>query len=176
MPVELPFAKIDGKRIITSTEALELSEIPKHLIVIGGGIIGLEMGSVYNRLGSEVTVIEYMDRLVPGMDGDISKDLKRVLGKQGFKFELKTKVQDVSVKGKTVTVKAENKKGEAVEFKGDYCLVAVGRKAFTDKLGLENAGIKTDERGRIETNEHLQTNVDNIYAIGDVVKGAMAGS
>jgi dihydrolipoamide dehydrogenase len=107
------------------------------------------------------------------MDGDISKELKRIFGKQGMKFELSTKVSDVSVKGKTVTVKAENKKGEAVEFKGDYCLVAVGRKPYTEGLGLENVGIKTDDRGRIEVDGQLQTNVPGIYALGDVVKGAM---
>jgi len=172
-PVHLPFAKIDKKRVITSTEALQLSEVPKELIIIGGGIIGLEMGSVYMRLGSKVTVIEYANKLTPGMDQDISKELKRFLTKQGMKFELSTKVNDVSVKGKTVTVKAENKKGEAVEFKGDYCLVAVGRKPYTEGLGLENVGVKLDDRGRIETNEKLQTSVDNIYAVGDVIKGAM---
>ena len=172
-PVNLPFAKVDKKRVITSTEALKLSEVPKHLVIIGGGIIGLEMGSVYLRLGSEVTVIEYADRLTPSMDGDISKELKRIFGKQGMKFELSTKVSDVSVKGKTVTVKAENKKGEAVEFKGDYCLVAVGRKPYTEGLGLDNVGIKTDDRGRIEVDGQLQTNVPGIYALGDVVKGAM---
>lgn len=172
-PVHLPFAKIDKKRVITSTEALSLKEIPKHLVIIGGGIIGLEMGSVYHRLGSEVTVIEYANRLTPGMDGDISKELKRFLSKQGMKFELSTKVEDVSVKGKKVTVKASNKKGEAVSFEGDYCLVAVGRKPYTEGLGLENVGVEVDERGRIATNHLLQTNVENIYAIGDVVKGAM---
>ncbi|MCB9256337.1 MAG: dihydrolipoyl dehydrogenase [Chitinophagales bacterium] len=172
-PVNLPFAKVDKKRIITSTEALELKEIPKHLLIIGGGIIGLEMGSVYLRLGSEVTVIEYADRLTPGMDSDISKELKRFLAKQGMKFELSTKVQDVSSKGKTVTVKAENKKGEQVEFTGDYCLVAVGRKAYTEGLGLENIGLTTDDRGRIETDGQLQTKIPGIYALGDVVKGAM---
>lgn len=172
-PVELPFAKVDKKRVITSTEALSLKEVPKHLVIIGGGIIGLEMGSVYLRLGSEVTVIEYADRLTPGMDSDISKELKRIFSKQGMKFELSTKVSDVSVKGKTVTVKAENKKGEAVEFKGDYCLVAVGRKPYTEGLGLENVGIKTDDRGRIEVDGQLQTSVPGIYALGDVVKGAM---
>ncbi|MCB0509410.1 MAG: dihydrolipoyl dehydrogenase [Bacteroidetes bacterium] len=172
-PVNLPFAKVDKKRIISSTEALELKEIPKHLLIIGGGIIGLEMGSVYLRLGSEVTVIEYADRLTPGMDSDISKELKRFLAKQGMKFELSTKVQDVSSKGKTVTVKAENKKGEQVEFTGDYCLVAVGRKAYTEGLGLENIGLTTDDRGRIETDGQLQTKIPGIYALGDVVKGAM---
>ena len=172
-PVHLPFAKIDKKRVITSTEALKLPEVPKHLVIIGGGIIGLEMGSVYLRLGSHVTVVEYSNRVTPGMDGDISKDLKRIFAKQGMKFELSTKVNAVSVKGKEVTVKAENKKGVAVEFKGDYCLVAVGRKAYTEGLGLENVGITTDDRGRIETDGQLQTNVQGIYALGDVVKGAM---
>jgi len=172
-PVNLPFAKIDKDRVITSTEALKLKEVPKHLVIIGGGIIALEMGSVYLRLGSEVTVIEYEDRLTPGMDGDISKELKRVFSKQGMKFQLSTKVNDVSVKGKTVTVKAENKKGEAIEFQGDYCLVAVGRKPYTEGLGLEKVGVKMDDRGRIETDGQLQTSVAGIYAIGDVVKGAM---
>ncbi len=172
-PIQLPFAKIDKKRVITSTEALKLPEVPKHLLIIGGGIIGLEMGSVYLRLGSQVTVVEYANRLTPGMDGDISKDLKRIFAKQGMKFELSTKVSKVNVKGKTVTVKAENKKGEEVEFKGDYCLVAVGRKPYTEGLGLENIGIETDDRGRIETDGQLQTKVPGVYAIGDVVKGAM---
>jgi dihydrolipoamide dehydrogenase len=172
-PINLPFAKIDKDRVITSTEALKLKEVPKHLVLIGGGIIGLEMGSVYLRLGSEVTVVEFADRLTPGMDSDIGKEMKRVLSKQGMKFELSTKVNDVSVKGKVVTVKAENKKGEAVEFKGDYCLVAVGRKPFTEGLGLDKAGVKLDERGRVEVDGHLQTNIPGIYAIGDVVKGAM---
>ncbi len=172
-PIHLPFAKIDKKRVITSTEALKLPEVPKHLLIIGGGIIGLEMGSVYLRLGSQVTVVEYANRLTPGMDGDISKDLKRIFAKQGMKFELSTKVSKVNVKGKTVTVKAENKKGKEVEFKGDYCLVAVGRKPYTEGLGLENVGIETDDRGRIETDGQLQTKVPGIYALGDVVKGAM---
>ena len=172
-PIQLPFAKIDKKRVITSTEALKLPEVPRHLLIIGGGIIGLEMGSVYLRLGSQVTVVEYANRLTPGMDGDISKDLKRIFAKQGMKFELSTKVSKVNVKGKTVTVKAENKKGEEVELKGDYCLVAVGRKPYTEGLGLENIGIETDDRGRIETDGQLQTKVPGVYAIGDVVKGAM---
>ncbi|MFT4969639.1 MAG: dihydrolipoamide dehydrogenase [Chitinophagales bacterium] len=172
-PVHLPFAKIDKKRVITSTEALKLTEVPKHLIIIGGGIIALEMGSVYLRLGSQVTVIEYAARLTPGMDSDIGKDLKRILSKQGMKFELSTKVNGVSAEGKTVTVKAENKKGATVEFKGDYCLVAVGRKPYTEGLGLENIGLTTDNKGRIETDGQLQTKVQGVYAIGDVVKGAM---
>lgn len=170
---ELPFAKTDKERIITSTEALELKEVPKHLIVIGGGVIGLELGSVYLRLGSEVTVVEFMDRIIPGMDGALSKELTKVLKKQGMKFHTSTKVTEVKNNGNNVTVKAEDKKGEQLTFEGDYVLVSVGRSPYTEGLGLENAGVETDERGRIKTNSHLQTNVSNVYAIGDVVAGAM---
>jgi dihydrolipoamide dehydrogenase len=172
-PASLPFIELDKNRIITSTEALKLPEIPKHLVVIGGGVIGLELGSVYKRLGAEVSVIEYMDKIVPGMDADVSKELQKVLKKQGVKFFTKHAVNDVQRTGEEITVKATNKKGEEIVFKGDYCLVSVGRKAYTDGLGLENIGVKVNERGQVETNDHLQTNVSNIYAIGDVVKGAM---
>lgn len=172
-PTALPFLKIDKKKIITSTEALELQEVPKHMVIIGGGVIGLELGSVYSRLGAKVSVIEYTDGLIPSMDKGLGKELQRVLKKQGMEFYLNHKVTGATVKGKNVTVTAENKKGENVEFKGDYCLVSVGRSAYTEGLGLENVGIKVDERGRIPTNENLQTSVDNIWAIGDVVKGAM---
>lgn len=172
-PSSLPFITIDKERIITSTEALKLKEIPKHLIVIGGGVIGLELGSVYSRLGSEVSVVEYMDKVVPGMDTDVSKELAKVLKKQGMKMNLSHGVTSVERNGDEVIVKATDKKGREVEFKGDYCLVSVGRKAYTEGLGLENVGIKVNERGQIEINDHLQTNVSNIYAIGDVVKGAM---
>jgi len=170
---ELPFAKTDKERIITSTEALELKEVPKHLVVIGGGVIGLELGSVYLRLGSEVTIVEFMDRIIPGMDGALSKELTKVLKKQGMKFHTSTKVTEVKNNGKNVTVKAEDKKGEQLTFEGDYVLVSVGRSPYTEGLGLENAGIETDERGRIKTDAHLKTNVANVYAIGDVVAGAM---
>jgi len=172
-PASLPFIELDKERIITSTEALKLPEIPKHLVVIGGGVIGLELGSVYKRLGAEVSVIEYMDKIVPGMDTDISKELQKVLKKQGVKFFTKHTVNNVQRNEEEITVKATNKKGEEVVFKGDYCLVSVGRKAYTNGLGLENIGVKVNERGQVETNDHLQTNVPNIYAIGDVVKGAM---
>ena len=172
-PSSLPFIKIDKKRVITSTEALEMKEIPKHLIVIGGGVIGVELGSVYARLGAKVTVVEYLDRLIPTMDSAMGKDLGRSLKKLGFDIKTSHKVTAVTSKGKEVTVTAENKKGEKVEIKGDYCLVSIGRRPYTDKLGLENAGVKLSDRGQIETDEHLQTNVPNIYAIGDVVKGAM---
>lgn len=172
-PSSLPFISIDKERIITSTEALKLKEVPKHLLVIGGGVIGLELGSVYKRLGAEVTVIEYAPTITPTMDKDISKELTKVLKKQGVKFNVSHGVTSVNRNGNEVIVKATNKKGEEVEFKGDYCLVAVGRRPYTDGLGLEKVGIKVSERGHIDVNDHLQTNVNNIYAIGDVVKGVM---
>ncbi|QTE21980.1 dihydrolipoyl dehydrogenase [Polaribacter cellanae] len=172
-PSSLPFIKIDKERIITSTEALKLSEIPKDLLVIGGGVIGLELGSVYKRLGANVTVIEYMDKIVPGMDADVSKELQKVLKKQGIKFATSHKVNAVERNGDTITVKATDKKDREIEFSGDYCLVSVGRKAYTAGLGLEKVGVEVNERGQISVNDHLQTNIKNIYAIGDVVKGAM---
>lgn len=172
-PSTLPFITLDKERIITSTEALKLSEIPKDLLVIGGGVIGLELGSVYKRLGANVTVIEYMDKIVPGMDADVSKELQKVLKKQGIKFATSHKVQSVTRNGNEITVKAINKKEQEIEFKGDYCLVSVGRSPYTEGLGLENVGIKLNQRNQIEINTHLQTNVANIYAIGDVVEGAM---
>ena len=172
-PSSLPFIDIDKERIITSTEALKLTEIPKHMIVIGGGVIGLELGQVYKRLGADVTVVEYMDRIIPTMDSAQSKELMKVMKKQGVKFNLSHKVSGVSRDGEEVTVTATDKKDQEVEFKGDYVLVSVGRKAYTDGLNLDAAGLKTDERGRVTVNEHLQTEVSNIYAIGDVVRGAM---
>ncbi len=172
-PASLPFIKIDKKRIITSTGALSLTDIPKHLMVIGGGVIGLELGQVYNRLGSEVSVIEYMPNIIPTMDSTLSKELQKSLKKQGMKFFTEHQVSSVISNDKEVMVKAKNKKDEIVEFKGDYCLVAVGRKPFTEGLGLEKAGVKLAEHGQIETNQHLQTSINTIYAIGDVIKGAM---
>ncbi|MEZ7824842.1 MAG: dihydrolipoyl dehydrogenase [Schleiferiaceae bacterium] len=172
-PIELPFAKFDKERVISSTEALSLKEIPKHMIVIGGGVIGLELGSVYKRLGAEVTIVEYAPNIIPTMDGAMGKELMRSLKKLGMKFSLSSKVSNVTRDGDVVKVTATNKKGDEVVFEGDYCLVAVGRGAYTAKLGLENVGIETDERGRINVNDHLQTAVPNIYAIGDVIKGAM---
>ncbi|ADV50887.1 dihydrolipoyl dehydrogenase [Cellulophaga sp. E16_2] len=172
-PSTLPFIKLDKERVITSTEALELKEVPKHMIVIGGGVIGLELGQVYKRLGAEVTVVEFMDRIIPGMDGALSKELMKVLKKQKIKFQLSHKVKSVERNGNEIIVKADNKKGEEITFTGDYCLVAVGRHAYTDGLNLEAAGVKLEERGRVAVNGQLQTNVSNIYAIGDVIKGAM---
>ncbi|MCZ4318444.1 dihydrolipoyl dehydrogenase [Aequorivita viscosa] len=172
-PSTLPFIKLDKDRIITSTEALSLKEIPKHLIVIGGGVIGLELGQVYRRLGAEVSVVEYMDRIIPTMDSSQSKELMKAMKKQGVKFHLSHKVSAVSKKGKEITVTATDKKDKEVTFKGDYCLVSVGRKPYTDGLKAENAGVKITERGMIDVNDQLQTNIKNIYAIGDVVRGAM---
>lgn len=172
-PSSLPFIKLDKERVITSTEALKLPEVPKHLVIIGGGVIGIELGQVYLRLGAEVSVVEFMDRIIPGMDASLSKELTKVLKKQGMKFYTSHKVQSVDRKGKTVTVKAENAKGEIITLEGDYSLVSVGRRPYTDGLNADKAGVKLTERGQIEVNDHLQTNVSNIYAIGDVVRGAM---
>jgi dihydrolipoamide dehydrogenase len=173
-PSSLPFIKIDKKRIITSTEALTLSEVPKHLILIGGGVIGLELGSVYKRLGAKVSVIEYMDSIIPTMDRGLGKELQRVLSKQGMEFYTGHKVTGATVKGKEVTVTFDAPNGEKKELKGDYCLVAVGRIAYTDNLGLDKIGLTVEERGRkVTVDEHLETSVKGVYAIGDVIKGAM---
>ena len=172
-PGNLPFIKVDKERIITSTEALKLKEIPKHIVVIGGGVIGLELGQVYRRLGSEISVIEYADRITPVMDASLSRELMKVMKKQGVKFYLSHEVKKVERKNKEVIITALNKTGESINFTGDYCLVSVGRKPNTDLLNLEAAGVKVDKLGRVEVNQHLQTANSNIYAIGDVVKGAM---
>jgi dihydrolipoamide dehydrogenase len=171
-PTSFPGMEIDKKRVISSTEALTLTEIPKHLVVIGGGVIGLELGSVYHRLGAEVSVVEYADSVISTMDAGLGKEMGRVLKKQGMNLYLGHKVTSVTTKGKVVTVKAEGKKGD-IALEADYCLVSVGRRPYTDGLAADKAGVKLDDKGRIETNDHLQTNVPTIYAIGDVVKGAM---
>lgn len=173
-PFSLPSIKLDKKRIITSTEALKLNEVPKHLILIGGGVIGLELGSVYARLGAKVTVLEFADSIIPTMDKGLGKELARSLKGLGFDILTGHKVTGATAKGKTVTVTAENKKGEAIKIEGDYCLVAIGRIAYTDGLGLENIGITVEEKGKkIPVNEHLETSVPGVYAIGDVIKGPM---
>ena len=172
-PSSLPFIKIDKERIITSTEALALKEVPKHLVIIGGGVIGIELGQVYLRLGAQVSVVEFMDRIIPGMDSSLSKELTKVLKKQGMKFYTSHKVQSVERNGDVVTVKAENAKGEIITLEGDYSLVSVGRRPYTDGLNADKAGVKISDRGQVEVNDHLQTSVPNIYAIGDVVRGAM---
>ena len=172
-PSNLPFIKLDKERIITSTEALKLPEVPKHLVIIGGGVIGIELGQVYLRLGAKVSVVEYLDRIIPGMDAQLSKELTKVLKKAGMKFYVSHKVQAVERNGDEVKVTAENAKGETITLEGDYALVSVGRRPYTDGLKAENAGVKVTDRGMIEVNDHLQTSTPNIYAIGDVVRGAM---
>lgn len=172
-PNYFPGMEPDKDRIITSTEALNMKEIPSKMLVIGGGVIGLELGSVYARLGSQIEVVEFAKTIIPTMDGTMSKELTKVLKKEGFKFHLEHRVQNVENTGKGVKLTALNKKGEEVTMEADYCLVAVGRKAYSEGLGLENAGVKVNDRGQVEVNDHLQTNVPNIYAIGDLVRGAM---
>jgi dihydrolipoamide dehydrogenase len=172
-PTSLKGIEIDKKRVITSTEALQLTEVPKHMVIIGGGVIGLELGSVYARLGAKISVVEFTGGIISTMDGALGKELQKSLKKLGFEFYFNHKVTGVTTKGKEAIVTADNAKGEKIEIKGDYCLVSVGRRPYTDNLGLEKAGVKVDDRGRIETDDHLQTNVPGIYAIGDVVKGAM---
>jgi dihydrolipoamide dehydrogenase len=171
-PTALPFAPFDKKRIISSTEALEITELPKHMIVIGGGVIGMELGSVFARIGSKVTVVEFLDSLIPTMDGTMGKELQKVTKKMGMEFFLGHKVTAVENKGKEVVVKAESKDGKSIELTGDYCLVSIGRRPYTDGLGLDKVGIET-VKGQIPVDDHLKTKVDNIYAIGDVVRGAM---
>ncbi|MBX2941464.1 MAG: dihydrolipoyl dehydrogenase [Cyclobacteriaceae bacterium] len=171
-PTPLPFAPFDKKRIISSTEALELKEVPKHLIVVGGGVIGMELGSVYARLGAKVTVIEFLDSIIPTMDGTMGKELLKVTKKLGMQFYLGHKVTSIENKGKEVVLKAEDKSGKSVDLTGDYCLVSIGRRPYTEGLGLDKVGIELD-KGKIPVDDHLKTKVDNIYAIGDVVRGAM---
>jgi len=172
-PNYFPGMEPDKKRIITSTEALNMTEIPKKMLVIGGGVIGLELGSVYARLGATVEVIEFAPSILPTMDAGVGKEFTKILKKEGFKFHLEHKVLGVKNKGKHVELTAENKKGEVVTLEADYCLVAVGRKPYTEGLGLEKAGVQMNQRGQIEVNDSLQTNQAQIYAIGDVVRGAM---
>jgi dihydrolipoamide dehydrogenase len=172
-PNFFPGMEPDKDRIITSTEMLNLEKVAQNLIVIGGGVIGLELGSVHARLGANVNVIEFADSILPTMDKSISKEMTKVLKKEGFKFNFNHRVQKVENTGIGVKVTALDKAGKEVVFEGDYCLVAVGRKPYTAGLGLENAGVAMGERGMIAVNDHLETNVPGIYAIGDVVRGAM---
>ncbi|HMM15246.1 MAG TPA: dihydrolipoyl dehydrogenase [Parvibaculum sp.] len=170
----LPGIEIDEKQIVSSTGALALGQVPARLLVIGGGVIGLELGSVWGRLGSKVTVVEYLDAILPGMDGEVAKNFQRILKKQGFDFKLGSKVTKVEKTKAGLKVSVEPAQGGAAQvIEADVVLVAVGRVAYTQGLGLENAGVVTDKRGRIEVDAHLKTNVDGIYAIGDVIAGPM---
>lgn len=172
--VPLKGVEVDEKRIVTSTGALELDKVPQHLVVIGGGVIGLELGSVWRRLGAEVTVVEFLDRITPTMDGEISKSFQQILAKQGFKFKLGYKVTSAKTQAQGVTLSIEPAKGgEAETITADVVLLAIGRCAYTEGLNLAAAGVETDERGRIKIGKHFETNVPGVYAIGDVVAGAM---
>ncbi|NQY75104.1 MAG: dihydrolipoyl dehydrogenase, partial [Candidatus Margulisbacteria bacterium] len=169
----LPSVPVDGKKILFSEHALSLRTVPKRLIVIGGGGIGVEIGSVFGRLGSKVTIIEFMDRLIPTMDKQLGKSLQKSLGKMEFTFHLSTKVTGAAVKKNSVVVSAETVDGKSVSVEGDIVLVSIGRRPYTDALGLDTIGLNTDERGRVAINETFQTSIPHIYAIGDVIKGAM---
>lgn len=173
-PVTPDAFNYDKKRVITSTEALNIKKLPKKMVVIGAGVIGLELGSVFARLGTQVEVVEYQDRILPGMDKDCAKDLRRSLKKVGLNFHLGHMVTDVKATSRSVKVSVQKRDSEeTLELAADYCLVAIGRRPYTDQLGLENTGVKLDDKGRIDVNEHLQTDVPHIFAIGDVIKGAM---
>ena len=174
--VSTPLAgmKIDEKRIVTSTGALALARVPAHLVVIGGGVIGLELGSVWQRLGAKITVVEFLDRVLPTMDGEISKHFKRILSKQGFAFRLSTKVTGAKASAKGVKLTLEPAAGgEPETLEADVVLLAIGRKPLTEGLGLEDVGVALDEAGRVVTDDHLRSSVDNIYAVGDVIDGPM---
>ena len=175
VPASLPNVPIDEKTIVTSTGALDLTAIPKKMIVIGAGVIGLEMGSVWRRLGAEVTVVEFLDRITPGMDDEIAKSLQRIFKKQGMKFKMSTKVMSAAVNpaGGATLVTEPVKGGDAENMDADIVLVSTGRIPFTEGLGLENVGVKVNGRGQVEVDDHFATNVPGIYAIGDVVRGAM---
>ena len=173
-PVTPASFNYDKKRVITSTEALNIDKVPKKMVVIGGGVIGLELGSVFARLGTQIEVVEYLERILPGMDKACGKELQRVLKKQGGRFHLQHMVTEVKGNSKGVKVKAQSRKNEEeITLDADYCLIAIGRRPYTDNLGLENVGIEKDEKGRINVNDHFETQVPGIYAIGDVIKGAM---
>jgi len=172
-PTSIPGVNIDKSRVITSTEALSLREIPDSMVIIGAGVIGLELGSVYARLGTKIQVVEFMDSLIPTMDKDLSKELHRALKKLGMKFHLSHKVQSVNNEGTSVTVTALSNKEKEVSFEADYCLVATGRRPYVDDLGLANLGIETEKNGMIPVNDGFQTTASNVYAIGDVIRGPM---
>ncbi|HEV3438260.1 MAG TPA: dihydrolipoyl dehydrogenase [Gemmata sp.] len=171
---ELPFLKYDGKFVVSSTEALNFDAVPKHLIVVGGGYIGLELGSVWKRLGSKVTVVEFLPRILAICDGEISTEVQKLLTKQGIEFHLETKVTGATIKSEQVTVTAQGKDGKEMSFTGDRVLVAVGRRPYTAGLGLDEAGVKYDPKsGRVNVDDHFKTNVPGVYAIGDLIAGPM---
>jgi dihydrolipoamide dehydrogenase len=172
-PASLPGINFDEEKILSSTGALSISSLPKKMIVVGGGYIGLEMGSVWSRLGTEVQVIEFLENITPGMDKEISNEFMKILKKQGMKFNLNTKVEKVTKKNNGVVIEISNKNGDKNKLEADVVLISVGRKPFTSNLNLENIGVELDKKGRVKVNKNFQTNVKNIYAIGDVIEGPM---
>ena len=172
-PVSLPGIEFDEEKIISSTGALSLKSVPKKMVVVGGGYIGLEMGSVWSRLGSEVHVVEFLDHITPGMDKEISNEFMKILKKQGLNFHLQTKVEKISKSKNGVIIETSGKEGKKIKFESDVVLISVGRKPYTKNLNLEKMGIKLDEKKRIKVNKNYQTNIPNIYAIGDVIEGPM---
>jgi len=174
VPITPPSFNYDGQRVITSTEALEITKLPKSMVIIGGGVIGLELGSVYARLGTKITVIEYMDRIIAGMDKDLGKELMKSLKKLGIEFRMGHMVTEVKGTKTRANVSFKKRDTEDIEkITADYCLVAIGRRPYAEGLGLDKAGIALDEKGRVVVDDHLRTSIPNIYAIGDVVRGAM---
>ena len=172
-PVNFKRTSFDEEKIVSSTGALSLNKVPKKMLIIGAGYIGLEMGSVWSRLGSEVHVLEYLDHITPGMDREIGIEFMKILKKQGITFHLKTKVNSIKKNQKGVIISASNESNKDIKFEADVALISVGRKAYTKSLNLDALGIRTDNKGCIETNEKFQTSVENIYAVGDVIKGPM---
>ena len=172
-PVSLPGIEFDEEKIISSTGALSLKSVPKKMLVVGGGYIGLEMGSVWSRLGSEVHVVEFLDHITPGMDKEISGEFMKILKKQGLNFHLETKVEKVSKSKNGVVIETSNTEGKKIKFESDVVLISVGRKPYTKNLNLEKVGIELDEKKRIKVSNNYQTNIKNIYAIGDVIEGPM---
>ena len=173
VPVSLPGIEIDEKTIVSSTGALKLEKVPKKMVVVGGGYIGLEMGSVWSRLGAEVQVVEFLDHITPGMDKEISNEFMKILKKQGLNFHLETKVEKISKSKNGVIIETSDKEGKKIKFESDVVLISVGRKPYTKNLNLEKVGIKLDEKKRIKVGKNYQTNIKNIYAIGDVIEGPM---
>lgn len=174
-PIVPPNFNYDKNRVITSTEALHIEKVPGSMLIIGGGVIGLELGSVYARLGTQVTVVEFLDRILPTMDADCSRELMKSLKGLGMQFQLRHAVTEVKPSKSKVSIKAQSRDDESkvLNFDVDYCLVSIGRRPYTDRLGLENIGLQTDDKGRIPVNDHLETPVTGVYAIGDVIRGAM---
>jgi len=172
-PISLPGIKIDEKKILSSTGALSIPSVPKKMIVIGAGYIGLEMGSVWSKLGAEVHVVEFLDHILPGMDKEISLEFMKILNKQGINFHLKTKVDSINKTDSGVIINTKNDKGKNLKFESDVVLISVGRKAYTSNLNLSSIGVETDKKGKVKVNKKFETNVKNIYAIGDVIEGPM---